>query len=655
MEKTEISNFQEISKDVKVILNVLNDNTFISPKLITREKFKELNWNFLVENVWEKEVNTKIKPKQYILLLPNDLQKTELGSIFNRIHSTLKNDWNSFWSIFSNCFDWNKEKNNNHIDELELTLQRIICDLMEELRRHPDSTQIKKWIKRAIDFYQKVFPSKSIEQFSNLYQLRTELYKKWASILTEKYKDIKLRLNHLRNLEESEMEHDLDIILNEELDKAIFHEEFDISREQVKYADKFSKKDEQDLIDTTWKQPLFRKTSNWKDIWELIWNLHIWGELDNNGNLVSLQQESMNMEENLDIDNYRLRLDKLRKEWNIDEASRLELEIAQKIMIELSKYIQYKEDTPKSSSSKFMIQTKKAVCMGRSLMGSYFFDKLWILHDWWGVPEHSVLVMTTSNWKQYYIDPTNYRKPIDITWKIIYDKERYWVYWYINSDEIDESIRMIRIWKPEDIIMSGIIDNQRQQHLEEYQEYSEAWIILDNNNPESYYNLSNGYYFTWDFKNAIDTIKKAIELNPLSDIKYYQLAYCYLETWQYTKAKETLYKSIELFWKLSHMSLLMKIDIKTGFLNKDFQDLNWYIRSFDKKAKNFGNVSQEDYATRMSWIILSKVVTSKGSNFIKNSINFESLWITKGEFVSIVNKYYELWNDEKVKKFINII
>jgi len=132
----------------EVFKEILDALTFIKPDFISREKYRKLNWNILVEtkNKDTQENKKSINRKDYILSLPNDITELEFPSIILRINKL------TFW-----------EKLPEYSSTKELQIKILIAyknlfAKYKKIEKSKNQKKIKKY-QKTIWRYSKVYSS----------------------------------------------------------------------------------------------------------------------------------------------------------------------------------------------------------------------------------------------------------------------------------------------------------------------------------------------------------------------------------------------------------------------------------------------------------------------------------------------------------------
>jgi len=199
---------------------------------------------------------------------------------------------------------------------------------------------------------------------------------------------------------------------------------------------------------------------------------------------------------------FKTRLNNARKNWNIKEVNKIELEATKKIMLELSKYPYQRIESNNWFKPSKVLEKKEIYCVWFAILWHTFLNELNIKHNWLDIPWHTCLEVIIWE-KRYYFDPSFYNK--------IYEF-KYWEKIWLYNDIIPIGIMFERkiiakSWNPETVLYSSICNNQ--------------WVH---------------FFELWDNKKAIEFYNKGIKTNRDSISLYINKWISIWKIWDHKKA-----------------------------------------------------------------------------------------------------------------------
>lgn len=610
----------------------LEKNNFINLHYVSREKFDSSYWNFFYKN--EKQ-SQGWNPEQYDLYVPDDLQVWELAGLILR---------------FNKKTFWDNLPVSSATETVEVTLKVTIVELLAQLKLNSESKIFKKAIKKYVKLFEYLFPYKKLWTL-NLGALQEELQELQNNENGKKYKKIILRASVIKkeellnNIYQEAKLYEIEKFLWWEMEWSLLEAWFEDWTENFQYAKTFSKQERNELLANAADNNITIHTK-WKNIYLGEWeeNITIWNELDNNKPI--LDEVGILITEKIDIHWYIVKLTQLRKTGTVEEISHMELEVMNKLLVVLSKYAQDTTDTAEPSSSKWIIQNKRAVCQWRSQMAHYYLTQLWINHDAGNLLNHSILIAYTANHKEYYYDPTNFRTSIDITWKRIVNKKKYGQYEFIDHPNIPKQIALVNIMNVEEGVLAGLLSNlwseTQSEKLSLY--YDEKSLTFDK--MTTHINIWYRYYDNGEYKKYIEHVNAKIHLYHDSEkIEFYNtMSYASYKLWKIDQAHKYIDKALVMNSKDANL-WDTKWDLL--FMSWKYKDAIKYLG----KAININNSSKSSWVlVIISFLFLGRIKDGK-----ENYKRAQTIGMTKEYFINKVSKYDQIKNNPKVVKFIDTL
>ena len=278
------------------------------------------------------------------------------------------------------------------------------------------------------------------------------------------------------------------------------------------------------------------------------------------------------LREALRIDDLKAELAEIRKSGSPAEIGNKEYEIAEKIQKIVS-------SLPYQSMMNFPSKIKVDQyinCVGASVLGGAFLSEVGIKYIVSDVPNHSVLVLVTTDKKTRIMDMLNPLSNVLITDEMLggtkEDGSMFTVDDIVNFSEnpLSPSLTLEFVhgqvyfsWMKEGEynffkIMPPVIGQEIQvlwnlgdifYDLKEYKKaikiYQEI-IKIDDQNADIYINLSNSFFQLKRYEEAIKASKKAIKINKKDILGYYNLGFVFYKLKKYKEAVEVFNEVIKI-------------------------------------------------------------------------------------------------------------
>ncbi len=613
----------------EVFKEILDTLTFIETIFISREKFNKLKWNFLVELSWEEKKNFTDKTddrwqhvfrKDYRLFLPKDLEQTEFPSIILKVNKL------TFWEVLP-----------KYASTRELQVKIIIAFeiLLDENKKLKNNTKKSKKIQRAIWKYTQVYEGlwfdikdlNSVEKRKDiLKQFDNEKIKEYEKELIKWKTQIQLTelKDELGDTEGGNIHYDE--YLNKQLNQHFLESFFEMWVNNLGFW--------LELM-TKWEQALVDKRIEEDNDWEII-KLH--------QEINKMVEEERLLRDKINIEKYKSELKELRKNWNIEEIAKKELEATNVIIKSLHNNFPYQltREWYWGNPSKMQL-SKELFCVWYSIVWHSFLSELWIQHKWLHIPGHSALEVNIW-WKNYYFDAVG-------SWKIW--EFEYWkdvgsytqmktMWWNRTNDEWKVVEILFQSWDVEKVLASQVYNN-RWNFLYRWGKYKEAIKMYDKaiklsfNSANFYNNIWVSLYELIKYDQAIDAYNKAIKLNPNTTDAYYNKGNLLYELKKYQEAVEVYNKVLEL------NPTNDKIYNKLGRI---FSRLEHYEEALAMNRKAIDiEKSKDKYYYDRAWIYSL-------SNNVRGVMKNLDFILKKGFFKVASNRevFYNDWNFNNVKE-----
>jgi len=546
--------------DFQTLENILECLDHVTPKQVSREEFNRLKGDFLVETgedaFW----------KRYDLILPSDLQHWEK---LNFVFFLSQKFWLENYTPY----------------ERIITYVKVMIAIILRNTKEEDTEAYVHWLASKYhlseEFVERIRNEKM--KLSEAKEMIREI--KWKKAQEEKWK---------------RLWSDEDIILWSEELKKLFWEQFDLTffrkwvnmirlgmmtitqaeqEEKIKYCeDNWFEKE-------TW--------SNWEIIYKK-WIENI---------MVKLSSELLDTKERLlrdkiRVDDFKKKLEEVRRSWNRDEIEQLELESSESIIKVLNEYMYQEIDTHNWYQPSKILEYKEVYCVWYALLWHAFLTELWIKHYWLGMYSHSALAVDIW-WKNFYFDPTCTNKLSEFGyWKErgVY-REIIWKWWSFQQGGFATT------WNAEKILISQIYNNrwcvlftlwrdgEAIEMFDKAIEFTPIWGSFS-------YNRWIILRELWRFEESIEVFDLEIQLHPKEEAAYRHKGLALFSLWRYEEAIEMFDKTMEL--NPDEASLYFKKWFAYFKLNR-YEEA---IEMFDKTIE--WNPSSID-AYNIKWISLLKL------------------------------------------------
>ena len=217
-------------------------------------------------------------------------------------------------------------------------------------------------------------------------------------------------------------------------------------------------------------------------------------------------------------------LDLVKKQKNAVNTSATEKQILKKILTEIDKLDlqegrEFDMDSLLAASSpSSILETKKILCIGKSILLHNILQKIWIKHYALELLWHSAIMVECSNGEQFYID-------MDVTGSMSLKMTKIREFGIREQMKIGKDTALVVRWNPDKLLLAQQIGNMSNVYsisdLEEAKYnilYMENAIKLSENIPFSHYTLVWLYFETGAYQKALKSINKALELDPNYDL-----------------------------------------------------------------------------------------------------------------------------------------
>lgn len=361
--------------DFKILENMLEPLKSVEVKKITREKFNELDWKFLQETWQNKFWN------QYILHLPEDLLHWELIYFIN------------FLSEKFNIIDYAE------LDKIFTHTKVMICSILREENWEEILDTMKEEFHFSDEFINKITSKKMT--FSEAKKLITKI-KSDRSLLYTHETDQKFWKHPTDNYFWLDSLQDL---YSQEFDLTFFRDSQNMLRSWMEIITQAEVEKKVKTLINRW----FEKVDGVE---------HTYYTKDDQTAALrvetsSLEESSQLLRDAIWIDSIKAKLRDERESWNQEQIAPLELEATQKILEELYKFPYFFTNDQHWYQPSKILEHKENYCLWFSLLWSSFLTELWIKHNWLRSSDHSALGVTINK-KEYFFDPTNYSKLLDM-------------------------------------------------------------------------------------------------------------------------------------------------------------------------------------------------------------------------------------------------
>ena len=239
----------------------------------------------------------------------------------------------------------------------------------------------------------------------------------------------------------------------------------------------------------------------------------------------SLDRRARKLFRAIGVDRYARDLTLARQRHDLTNFARIEYAATSAILYHVSLY-PWRLDVPAHLGSMPMdiLRTHEMVCVGKSLLCHVFLETLGICHDVLNIPAHSALLVSVDfghdfsgeRHHQYYIDPTNFHDPIDISHSEHHPVGRYEI---IHHPKIDPSIATIQRTDAHTGLMSQILVNIgneyfREQQYDHAKRFYSGGIAYNPHDTKAHYAIGRTYFKLGSYLEARDTYHQSLKLYP---------------------------------------------------------------------------------------------------------------------------------------------
>ena len=265
-----------------------------------------------------------------------------------------------------------------------------------------------------------------------------------------------------------------------------------------------------------------------------------------------LEEREEKLRDKIGIKKWKEQLDNLRKEWDKEELSKIELKATHKILYELQKFPYQLTQENNGYLPNKILQSKEVYCVGFALLWHSFLEELEIEHNALDMSGHSALEVIIW-WKNYYFDWASHK--------------------WLSEFRYEEKIGKYRKMSNGRIALSGIPEKVLLSHIynNKWVSYSKIWnykkaIVFYDAAITTNKSYSDGYFSKWlslagmgNNHEAIENFNRALELNP-SNIGVY-----FHKWWALARSEE-----YEEAIKMYDISILENSKVILSYLSKWF-------------------------------------------------------------------------------------
>ena len=277
--------------------------------------------------------------------------------------------------------------------------------------------------------------------------------------------------------------------------------------------------------------------------------------------------------ESIKLNNMKRDLYEAKKNGNVKEISKKEIDISQRIQEAVDRF-PYEEFANNPSE---IIKNKKLNCLGATMLAGALLNEVGINYLQVAIPDHAVIILITTDGRAYWQDIQMPYRNGELHDKDIQGKTKDGKDIAINDIvafskkptpegllfKLEPSVRrkkmpwsreeqqFVYVSDPETGQQAGLLANAsellRNSGLtKESIEALKLEVKIAPNHPAAHHDLGGTLARAGRYEESIYYIKKAIELNPQNDRSYYNLGYALVKLERYEEAIKAYHKSIAI-------------------------------------------------------------------------------------------------------------